>query len=267
MWSLGDRKKPILGVVGDSYFSASAPDSAAGEAENPSGKHYTEILANMLGYDYFTLARGACSNTAIRLQVDEMIKQGVDFVIYGTTTEGRIEYPITDHYNPGMGVYNIEYNHCADLSSLNPLFGVNNIRSETLSNIVCNPPHPSATRDQAQLDALNSYFEHIYIEGVKAQQDSWIIASGLQALRRAGIPFMLVMYQCNLRYDSYFNQQSSRFVFGCDENQVDLTPQHYTTNTLRRWHTSDESQQILAQKTHKYILEHGLLEANFGSLI
>ena len=258
-------KRPVLGVVGDSYFAAGKPDPQAGPVDDPAGKHYTEILADMLGYDYFTLARGACSNTAIRLQADQMIKRGVDFVIYGTTSEGRLEYPITDHYDPGLGVYNIEYEHCADLSSLDPEFGANNIRSETLSNIVCNPPHPSATRDQEQLDALNAYFAHLYIEGLKAQQDSWVIASGLQSLQRAGIPFLLVMNQCNLRYDSYFEQETPRFVFGCDHN-AHLTPQHYTSFTLRRWHTDDESQRIIAEKTHKYILEHNLLAKDFGAL-
>ena len=67
---------PTLGVCGDSFMSATM-NTEREETWDSEGRHFTEILAKKIGYDYFTLARAACSNNAIRLQVDEMIKQKV----------------------------------------------------------------------------------------------------------------------------------------------------------------------------------------------
>lgn len=249
-----------MGVVGDSYFAATqhiAGDAACGDSD---GKHYTQILAKSLGYDYVTLARGGCSNTAIRLQADQMIRQDVDFLIYGTTTCDRVEIPQTAEYVAEQGVFNIKYDHCPDISSLDPGFGANTIRSETLVNVLDFPGEYDTGPRQFQ--AIRDYFELLYIDDLRKQQDAWIVSSGIQAAQHAGIPFMLVMAHDYEQVTDCLRNPDPRYVTSDKPECLELLPQEYDRGaaSMRRWHTSDESQQILAEKTLKYVLEHRLLE-------
>ena len=63
-----------LGVCGCSWMAATKNGTRPDILESE-GKHFTEILAKRLGWNYFTLARSACSNTTIRLQIDESDKK------------------------------------------------------------------------------------------------------------------------------------------------------------------------------------------------
>jgi len=253
-----NRTTPVLGVVGDSYFAATQDLPDRDDCKDSGGKHYTEIMADQLGYDYFTLARGGCSNTAIRLQLDEMISQQVDFVIYGTTTAGRIEYPINNDFDISKGVYNFKYDHCPDLSVLHGQFNHNNIRSETLSNIV-DDKSCDFVKNSAQQQAVENYLLHLYSEHIRSYQDAWIISSGVQALENANIPYLLIMIHNYDDYTDYFAKSNPRFVTSKNNELSDLLPQNYP-DALRRYHTSDQSQAKIAEKTLEHIKKHSLLE-------
>lgn len=250
--------KPVLGVIGDSYFAATVDNLKDEVCAGSSGKHYTEILSGMLGYDYFTLARGGCSNTAIRLQADEMIARGVDFLIYGTTTWDRMEIPHRD-YDVSLGVYNIKYDHCPDLSSQNPRFVHNTVRSETILNVLDYPGEYDV--GPKQFSAISDYYQYVYIDQLKKQQDAWIVASGIQAVKEANIPFLLTMAHDYEELTSLLHKSDPRYLLSKNPEHHDLIPQNYSSaSAMRRWHTDDNSQRILAEKTFEYIQKHSLLQ-------
>ena len=140
-----------IGICGDSFMASISYDEK--NDDNGYGKHFTEILAQKLNCELVTFARGACSNQAIRLQIDEVIKEKPDCVIIGLTSSDRIEIPIkntktTEYYkkitnkfisesfNYDDGLYNIDYRNYPDNSSKHKNFNLiePKLISETINN-------------------------------------------------------------------------------------------------------------------------------------
>lgn len=255
-----------LGICGDSFMAATINgDGNRADLKESEGKHFTEILAKKIGYDYFTLARGAASNTAIRLQIDEMIKQNVDLVIIGTTTPNRLEIPhLGKKFDSELGVYNLDYRteYYPDKSTLNPRFK-HNILTDTLTNIFhdprpffkkivndnCKGSVPLISPDQ--LDALGKHIDYLYDYGYKAMQDAWVIHSGIKALEENNIPFVAIW---NINPPVGVNINNYRFIQMSNKlNPCRWEPGH------RRWHTTDEAQVIGAEIWYEYLLENGYL--------
>ena len=197
---------PVLGVCGDSYMAATINDSTRSDLKDSEGKHFTELLAKKIGYKYFTLARGACSNTAIRLQITEMVKQKVDLVIIGLTSENRLEIPhIGKNYDSNLGVYNLDYQtkYYPDRSTLNTRF-VHNLVTETLTNIFYTEQlslqrffnkateNHRANLSEKQIIALEYYLDYLYNSDYKKQIDSWVIHSGIKLLQDEKINFIII---------------------------------------------------------------------------
>lgn len=258
---------PVLGVCGDSYMAATINKDRS-DTKDSEGKHFTEILAKRIGYDYFTLARGACSNTAIRAQITEMVKEKVDLVIIGFTSFNRLEIPKTGKtYDDNIGVYNLDYRteYYPDRSTLNPKFK-HNLISETLTNIFTNDK-PLFARlfnvntvncypliSQSTIIALEYYIDHLYDEKYKAQLDRWIIHSGIKLLQDHNINFVII--NSGLYYDIEFeNFQGARFIPSC----TPMDPKYYPTEGQRRWHTSDESQEKLAELWYNHLINNNLI--------
>jgi hypothetical protein len=80
----------VIAVCGDSWFSAD-PDFP--------GKSFGELVCAKNNWELLSLARGGCSNFTIALQVDKAIERQADFVILGTTTPDRGEFPIINAQN------------------------------------------------------------------------------------------------------------------------------------------------------------------------
>ena len=57
---------------------------------------WSELLSNKLGWELQNIARQGCSNGAIRIQIDEVIRQRPDFAIITPTSYDRIEIPNFD---------------------------------------------------------------------------------------------------------------------------------------------------------------------------
>lgn len=255
---------PLLGVCGDSFLAATQDHEWRMDLKGSLGKHFTELMAKKLGYDYFTLARGACSNTAIRLQIDEVIRQNCDFVIVGTTGPNRIEYPITNEgLNYKKGIYNIIYDKHPDISSLNPNFDSPTIVSETINNILSGH---GQVRDEEQLESIKRYFMDIYHEDIKRLQDAWIISDGIRALREAKIPYIVLCVHGMLNLGvSTFDNPNSRILYH-DVEHAKLLPYHYGyydedtgESTTRRYHVSDKNQVVICEHLCNYVQTNNLL--------
>lgn len=256
---------PKLGVCGDSWYAATQNGNTL-DRHKSEGKHFSEILAKKIGYDLFTLARGAASNSCIRLQISEMVKHKVDFIIVGTTSANRIEYPLYDdkEYNPDIGIYNINYNFYPDQSALH--FTQPNkevLASDTLTNIFGMKFNHAPIRSEEQREALKNYYLEAYDNKFREQQDSWIIASGIQMIRDANIPYILLGHPW-LEYSGYFRLDSIRDVLY--DAGKGIIPYSYGVTGARRWHTTDDVQVTLAEKLHEYITQNRLLNFTQNTL-
>ena len=255
-------KTKTLGVCGDSWFSPTQNIEGRPECENSEGKHFSELLARRMNYNLFNLAKGACSNSCIRLQISEVVKRKVDFIIIGTTTAPRIDYPKrTDkEFDPSAGIYNCTYSHQPDQSALEFDPEKETLYSDTLSNIVSRPQGSNSgpTRDAAQRTAIRDYYLHIYDENFKAQQDAWIIANGIQEIRDSKIPYLLLS-QMDIQY-AHRIKNNKREIFN-DSTHRRMIPSTWPIQGNRRWHTTDRTQIDITQKIYTYILANNLLES------
>ena len=258
-----------LGVCGDSFMAAIKYDE--NDLDNGYNKHFTEILARKLGWEIVTFARGACSNQAIRLQIDEIIKESPDLVIIGTTSPDRMELPIKNFkktnylsifsndnddikYNYINGLYNINHTNWIDKSSEHVNF--QKIRptliSETLNNIFNKVQYPENTFNENEILILMEWFDRFYDHKWKTQQDSWIISNGLRKLQDNNIPFYcinnsLLAEELSFFGDSIINSQSNL-------NPWNLNTHGYTGNLKTyRFHTTADHQELLADLWYKKI--------------
>lgn len=254
---------PVLGVCGDSFMAAT-PNLPRHECIDSEGKHFTEILAKTIQYDYFTLARGACSNTAIRLQIDEMINRGVDFVILNSTTPNRIEFPVKGTFDSTLGVYNINYEDYPDTSSMNPNFKHGRIVSETLTNIIGKYGHPinkepymiGKKLSDDKLIAIKHYIQELHDDNLRSFQDTAILSDGLSRLIHNQIPFL---YLGDLIISEYL---SKYFEIRIIRENKKIIPNRYVTPTNRRWHNTDEDQVTIFNHVHEHIKQYNLLNWN-----
>jgi hypothetical protein len=205
----------VIAVCGDSWFSADT---------NLPGKSFGEVMCNNNTWNLLSLARGGCSNFAISLQVDKAIELNADFIVVGTTTPDRSEFPIINDqtisvwnklknafnwkewftlqpevYVKSKGISNIL--HTRSLSSTYPWINDPTIISESLNNLMFVDNNKLTTE---QLDALRSYMLNLYDSGIKRQTDSWIISDVCRRLEQANIPYLIFiesLYQWDFSKD------------------------------------------------------------------
>jgi hypothetical protein len=249
-----------LGICGDSWFAATVngPDRDCAHSE---GRHFSEILSSRLGWNLHTLARGAVSNSTIRLQMARMIEEPPDFLIIGTTTANRIEYPryFNRQFDPRQGINNIVYEDCPDQSRRNVIESQAVTVSNTLNNIFGNDVNHAPVRSEQQRNAIRDYYMEIFDQGFREQQDSWIIASGISAIRSSCIPYLLLAHPwmklsgLDLRYpqDLLWDPGPGRH-HGC-------IPWALGVSGTRRWHTDDSRQQDIAESLFNYIKDNQLI--------
>jgi hypothetical protein len=205
----------VIAICGDSWFSADT---------NLPGKSFGEVMCAENNWTLLSLARCGCSNFAIGLQVDKSIELNVDFVIIGTTTPDRGEFPIISNQNSSVwnklkksfnwkdwftaqpeiyvksrGISNIL--HTNSLSGTYPWIKDPTIISESLNNLMFIGNNKLTIE---QLDALRSYMLNLYDSGIKRQTDSWVISDACRRLEQANIPYLLFiesLYQWDFSKD------------------------------------------------------------------
>lgn len=237
----------VVAICGDSWFSADT---------NLPDKSFGEVMCAKNNWKLLSLARGGCSNFAIGLQVDKSIELNVDFVIIGTTTPDRSEFPIINNQNSSVwdklknsfnwrdwfttqpemyvkskGISNIL--HTRSLSSTYPWIKNPTIISESLNNLMFFDDNKLTTE---QLDALRSYMLNLYDSGIKRQTDSWIISDACRRLEQAKIPYLLFiesLYQWDFSKDiewvSEKNVVRPRDFSVLNDVPKGSTPFHYDT--------------------------------------
>ena len=250
---------PVFGVCGSSWMAATQNLNRL-DCVDSAGKHFTEIVAKRLDYSYSTLARGALSNSAIRLQVDEMICRRVDFVIFGSVPENRIEMPTNSGFDPKLGVYNINYGRTPDLSALDPGFVHDNTESDTLNNFFDeygnrNKSYLEKLTDE-HFDAVKYYTAYLFDPQFRQLQDLWIIESTVLALQYAKIPYLFLPHADWVTSRSKCLTQSDPRIVADGR----LGPYRYKNRRQgRRWHTTDSDQIKIANDVCEYIQTHDLL--------
>lgn len=251
----------ILGVCGDSYMAATINGDRS-DLYDSEGRHFTEILAKKIGYEYFTLARNACTNSCIRFQIDEMIKQKVDFVLVGTTRADRLDYPAKYNdsaFDQNLGIYNYVYETHPDKSAQNQKFIHNNMFSETLGSILSDEYGYKDVRDTIQRSSIRNYFTDIFDYRFREIQDSWIISDGLRELQEAKIPYIAFVHEY-MTHVSYFNKKDNRHLIQNISGYNHLIPFCYhPNNTTRRYHTTDDDQIKIAEFIFGYLAENNLI--------
>lgn len=265
--------KKVLGVCGDSFMAATYSKFERQDITDSEGKHFTEILSKKINYDYFTLARGACSVTAIGLQVEEMIKRKVDFVIFSDTSAPRIEIPnFSVQSNTFVDIYSIDYTQYPDLSAKN--FTENKkprYISETINNML--DEQGKLRKDfyyrhcisENQTEAIRYYVGELLCQDLKNKQNAWIIEALVSQLKFHKIPYLYLNNCYTLNHSRLLsNSQNKRF---CSKQEC--IPHQYHNDLRpdlggpgRRWHTGDKAQEIIAEEVHNYILENNLLGWN-----
>lgn len=214
----------VIAVCGDSWFSAD-PDFP--------GKSFGELVCVKNNWELLSLARGGCSNFTIALQVDKAIERRADFVILGTTTPDRGEFPIINIQNSSIwdklkssfnwenwfttqpevyvkarGISNVL--HTNSLSSTHNWISNPTIVSESFNNLVFHN-HEKLTPEQ--VDSLRSYMLNLYDSGIKRQIDSWIISDACRRLEQANIPYLLFI-------ESLYQWDFSKDIAWVPENKV-----------------------------------------------
>jgi hypothetical protein len=258
--------KKVLAVCGDSFMAATYSKKPGDNEEGSEGRHFSELLAKKLDYDLITLARGAVSNLCIRLQVEEMIRKKPDFILVYTTTSSRIDFPINadTKVDRALGIYNYRYNKHPDISALDPGFGLNALRSESLPSVLTyRDKHIEVEEHEKEvLTALEHYLLHIYDDYVADIISSCIISDMISALKTSGIPYMVLIPHNQLdllestRAIHKFNLLRVPHRARCTE----ILPNKYAEPSNRRWHTTDESQVLIAESMYNYLTVHNLLE-------
>lgn len=249
--------KKVLGVCGGSYWSADV-------GKTLEGTHFTQLLANKIDYDYYSLARPGLSNFAIRLQITEMIKRNVDFVIFGNSTEGRIEVPLVpgkNRFNRKKGIHNIAYDGYSVLGK--DIVEKNNVTtiSETINTLTAGNRGSYRISNQQRI-SVKSYLIDLFDKEERIQKDIYFLCAGVQALEDAKIPYLFIPNDDWVFEDSYYEFRKSNPRFVRDREMCPIT---YATDHLPMhviYHTVPENQVILFDKIYQYILGNNLLTFN-----
>lgn len=183
--------KKTLYTCGDSWAAASirAP-----------GKHYSELIADRMGYDLNVLARCGISNPAICLQIEYAIRHKADFIIVSFTDFRRLEIPCESssnrmdlltgemlrRYDKDRGLENINYSTSSHDHNYRFVNNLNSLYSDTINGYFS-----SNILNSNQKEALKSYVVELLDEAWKEQTDIWGIKYWLRELVDSNIPFVV----------------------------------------------------------------------------
>lgn len=234
------------------------------------GTHWSEILAHKLGAELITYARQGIGNNVIRLQIDEAIKDKVDWVFIASTTEDRIEFPVEKFIKIADG----SPNHSAKTENRNGYHWEDGIKNfnygnahpyrmigETMFSVIENYDHNYriAKVDKHTRMAMEGYAAFLYDAHWKRQVDNWVLFSGLWKLDYLNIPFLFNGWNTYIHgkgWSSDFPQSflqkyfaPSHFALGAFCNSHPLTGQD------PGYHTHPDGQIAIAELYYNFVKE------------
>lgn len=231
------------------------------------GTHWSELLADMLGAELISYARQGISNAAIRVQIDEAIKDQADLVLIGATTEDRIEFPLkkfvkVNDGNPGYVTYPENQNgYIKELGIKNFNYGHKHpyrMISETIFSVIDKDFNHNYRVEKVSNDirmAVEGYAAFLYDGYWKKQCDRWILNSGLWELHARNIRFLYNPWFIghpgeydvpNWFSENYFLDHTAGFI---------TVHNQFPANPDPGYHITPEGQKYLANLYYKKIKE------------
>jgi len=192
-----------LGVCGCSWSSEDiAPLEATGY-----GTYVTKLLDIP---EYKNYGRPSSSNYVIRMQVEQAIKDGCDFIIVVWTNVERVEWitPSPDYFVPDKGLKNVSYESETQdiIENRNVLYhpckedGVRVTFSESLSSmqleksyedLVENNPAIPQILTKKQFESWQLFYMHNYDMGMEELRQYYLIESAVCSLQRNNVKFVM----------------------------------------------------------------------------
>ena len=250
------RKRVV--VVGDSWMSPHINNTGRADLQDIEGKHFTELLAKEFDWNIIHLSRSSASNNLIRLQVETAVeKYSPHLIFYGTTTPCRTEIPTgLAEYELGRYLNNFNYfEYSSALSS--ELVKAENpaMIADSISNVIEDHARKTELLNEHQIKAMELSTVHLYHEPWKEQLDAWIVQSGVDLLKRKGIPFVLI--------PQWFLMRDYKHLFESAKHIApdELCPWHWTQDQgsfARPYHVDDHNQMLGARKWILYLIQNKL---------
>lgn len=240
---------PRLIVCGDSYMSptSSHPNT-----------HFSEIVAERLGYELIAYSRGGMSNGGIAIQLDTAIRERPDLILLGTTNSDRIEFPINEPKKTEIfSVSDIYYDHANESLSNNVDFFVKNPQLISTNLIEILTDHYGNTFNKCddpdiKKDTIKQWFKHLYHPDWKWQTDRWMMYALLHQLHESKIPYIIchdtlgVVHLCPWLKDNTLTNNINIIIEMQNEKYGHATP----------YHTSTDAQIIIADLLITYMKEN-----------
>jgi hypothetical protein len=237
-------------ICGDSFMSPAV--------EYPN-THFSEIIADKLGYELISYSRAGMSNGGVAIQLDTAIQQKPDLILVATTYSDRIEFPINDPKpTDNFTIDDISYHHtttslvsidtqntCAQLISTN--------LTEVISN-QCFNTFELCEQPRKKEKAIKDWFRYLYHPDWKNQVDRWMMYAILHKLDESTIPYIIcrdplnVVPMCSWLKDDALVWHINKMMD--DRKQVD------DSGPSLPYHTSIETQAIVAECLLAYMKEH-----------
>lgn len=181
---------PNLVVCGDSWMSPNV---------NYPKKHFSEIVAHSINYNFIPLSRTGMSNGGIVLQIESALQYSPALVLLGTAYACRVEYPIRSSSSlPVRDANSILYSgNC--LSVVRKYAGRSPRLISTNIGEILDPKtlddYPSNLTDvdfaAEKLVSIRKWFEFIYDEGWKTKSDRMMLFGAIMKLERNNIPYII----------------------------------------------------------------------------
>jgi hypothetical protein len=235
-------------ICGDSYMSP---------AIDYPNTHFSEIIADELGYELIAYSRAGMSNGGVAVQIDTAKQQKPDLILLGTTYSDRIEFPInepkpTDKFTTD----DISYHHSTTSSSSNTSLAPQMISTnlvEMISNKFSNTLE-LCEQPRKKEKAIKDWFRYLYHPDWKSQVDKWMMYGVIHQLDQSGIPYIMCNDPLNLAVSCPWLKNTSMLR---NINKImDERKQVDAGNPNLPYHTSIETQAIIAECLIAYMKEH-----------
>lgn len=249
---------PTLGVCGCSFMAATRSHENRPDVLNTEGKHFTEIIAKHLRYEYRTWARGASSHFLIALQLEAAIAAKCDIILIADTQPHRTEFAVDNTKNleiNKISLHDFVYQGYPDLSADQIGESSNLFVSETISNLLNLQAQKYLSINNFRVESLDMWFNDLYHATLASKKDSYITHSMITQLRASGSKWL---FFTNVQSDQGLqllkNDKDPRII-----RTNELLPGYYTKESSpRRYHTTDEDQEVLAFKIIDYAQQYNL---------
>lgn len=246
-----------IGVAGDSFFSPYKSKQI----------HFANHLAKHYNAELIATGKPGGSNLFIRQQLDFLIDEQVDFIVWGTTNSDRIEYAHPDSksgYDSDKGLFNYTYDqHDIPLSDDSRF--LNNVVADTIINIVDTENGNPGSYSPKQLQVITDWFHNLYDSNLLQVKDIYLCESAVQSLIDSDIPWLGFLGSSYVHQSKFFQRREhlKNIVWDKGSASVAWEPHRAMTIEMERgienpyhFHTSEEGQRTIADGIINHVQEH-----------